>query len=162
MEPIPVQRRSASQPATSPAPALASSATGRHGGPATAPETIGQVRSFAEMFAAADPGRAMVQTDDHPGYTTVQLQTAAEPPTSPPSEQPTAAAAAEPPAATAAPPPAAAPAAVAAGASAAPAGPSAADLDEMARRLYEPLSARLRAELWLDRERAGLVTDARY
>jgi hypothetical protein len=32
----------------------------------------------------------------------------------------------------------------------------------MARRLFEPLSARLRAELWLDRERAGLVTDARH
>ena len=40
------------------------------------------------------------------------------------------------------------------------AGAAAAELDEMARRLYEPLSARLRAELWLDRERAGLVTDA--
>ena len=36
---------------------------------------------------------------------------------------------------------------------------SATELDEMARRLYEPLSARLRAELWLDRERYGLVTD---
>ena len=34
------------------------------------------------------------------------------------------------------------------------------DLDEMARRLYEPLSARLRAELWLDRERAGVMSDA--
>ena len=29
------------------------------------------------------------------------------------------------------------------------------NLDELARRLYEPLSARLRAELWLDRERSG-------
>jgi hypothetical protein len=39
-------------------------------------------------------------------------------------------------------------------------GPAAAtDLDELARRLYDPLTARLRAELWLDRERAGLVTD---
>jgi hypothetical protein len=34
-----------------------------------------------------------------------------------------------------------------------------ADLDEMARRLYEPLVARLRAELWLDRERAGVFGD---
>lgn len=33
------------------------------------------------------------------------------------------------------------------------------DLDEMARRLYEPLAARLRAELWLDRERAGVFGD---
>ena len=41
-------------------------------------------------------------------------------------------------------------------------GPAAAtDLDELARRLYDPLTARLRAELWLDRERAGLVTDRR-
>jgi hypothetical protein len=39
--------------------------------------------------------------------------------------------------------------------------PAVADLDEMARRLFEPLSARLRAELWLDRERAGLVSDVR-
>lgn len=39
--------------------------------------------------------------------------------------------------------------------------PSGADIDEMARRLFEPLSARLRAELWLDRERVGLVSDAR-
>ncbi|HEX6684199.1 MAG TPA: hypothetical protein VF062_15455 [Candidatus Limnocylindrales bacterium] len=47
----------------------------------------------------------------------------------------------------------------AAGAVGAPA--AGADLDEMARRLFEPLSARLRTELWLDRERAGWVTDAR-
>ncbi|HEU5483626.1 MAG TPA: hypothetical protein VFU98_01865, partial [Microlunatus sp.] len=44
---------------------------------------------------------------------------------------------------------------------AAPAGaaPAPTDLDEMARRLYEPLVARLRAELWLDRERAGVFGD---
>ncbi len=35
------------------------------------------------------------------------------------------------------------------------------DLDELARRLFDPLSARLRNELWMDRERAGLVTDLR-
>ncbi|HEY5978607.1 MAG TPA: hypothetical protein VIT41_03140 [Microlunatus sp.] len=39
--------------------------------------------------------------------------------------------------------------------------PSGAELEEMARRLYEPLSARLRAELWQDRERSGLLTDLR-
>lgn len=39
-------------------------------------------------------------------------------------------------------------------------GESGANLDEMARRLYEPLAARLREELWLDRERAGLMSDA--
>jgi len=44
----------------------------------------------------------------------------------------------------------------------APAAAPATDLDEMAKRLYEPLSARLRAELWLDRERAGLVIERRH
>ncbi|MEE4022752.1 hypothetical protein V1Y59_06665 [Gordonia sp. PKS22-38] len=33
------------------------------------------------------------------------------------------------------------------------------DLEDLARRLYEPLSARLRTELWLDRERSGMLTD---
>ena len=41
----------------------------------------------------------------------------------------------------------------------APAAAAPADLDEMARRLYDPLMARLRAELWLDRERAGVFGD---
>ena len=62
-------------------------------------------------------------------------------------------------------PPAAAPAAAPSAAPAGPAGPAApmsgAELEEMARRLYEPLSARLRAELWQDRERSGLLTDLR-
>ncbi|MGS0686699.1 hypothetical protein ACVBEQ_16395 [Nakamurella sp. GG22] len=35
------------------------------------------------------------------------------------------------------------------------------DLNELARRLFDPLSARLKSELWLDRERAGMVTDLR-
>ena len=50
-----------------------------------------------------------------------------------------------------------APAAAATAAAAAPtAGKAAApDLDELARRLYGPVSALLRAELWLDRERSG-------
>ncbi len=75
------------------------------------------------------------------GYTSVQLQPAAEAP--PP-----------------APPPTEAPAAGPAPTAAAPGGGAPApDLDEMARRLYEPLSARLRAELWLDRERAGVMGD---
>jgi hypothetical protein len=33
--------------------------------------------------------------------------------------------------------------------------------DEMVRKLFEPLAARLKAELRLDRERAGFVTDLR-
>ncbi|WP_157979816.1 hypothetical protein [Kribbella monticola] len=36
---------------------------------------------------------------------------------------------------------------------------SAAEVEELAKRLYEPLTAKLKAELWLDRERAGRVTD---
>ncbi|WP_448612539.1 hypothetical protein [Modestobacter sp. URMC 112] len=66
------------------------------------------------------------------------------------------------PAGTAGPPPTPVPAA------AAPAGPAPAatagtpDLDDLARRLFDPLSARLRAELRLDRERAGLAADLRH
>jgi len=39
---------------------------------------------------------------------------------------------------------------------------AAADLDDLARRLYDRLRSRLMAELRLDRERAGLVTDLRH
>jgi|GEM_PF-6639774 len=35
------------------------------------------------------------------------------------------------------------------------------DIDEMARKLYDRVAARLRSELTLDRERAGLLTDLR-
>jgi hypothetical protein len=160
LDPIPVQRRSAGLPATPAASLLASPAGSAY--PAAMPPTIGTARSFAAMFGTASAGPAAAAGDDHPGYTTVQLQTAAEAPVeSPPPDEPTAAPAAQPPVETAAPPPAAA---ATAGPGGAPptAGAAAADLDEMARRLFEPLSARLRAELWLDRERAGLVTDARH
>ncbi|MHC9293549.1 hypothetical protein ACRCUN_13835 [Mycobacterium sp. LTG2003] len=37
--------------------------------------------------------------------------------------------------------------------------PAAPDVDELVNRLYDPLAARLRAELWLDRERAGVLMD---
>ena len=52
-----------------------------------------------------------------------------------------------------------APAAGTSSSAVAPPAAPAADVDEMARRLYEPLVARLRAELWLDRERAGVFGD---
>lgn len=39
--------------------------------------------------------------------------------------------------------------------------PSGSALEELAQRLYEPLMARMRAELWLDRERSGLMVDLR-
>ena len=38
---------------------------------------------------------------------------------------------------------------------------AAASTDELVRRLFDPLAARLKAELRLDRERAGFVTDLR-
>jgi hypothetical protein len=43
----------------------------------------------------------------------------------------------------------------------APAGAASPPLDELARQLFGPLTARLKAELRLDRERAGLLTDLR-
>jgi len=97
----------------------------------------------SESASASAPQFAeSAATDD--GFTSVQLQTAdaATAPSEPASEPPPSG-----------PAPGAAPAP-------APAGAAPIDLDEMARRLYEPLSARLRAELWLDRERAGVMSDA--
>lgn len=41
----------------------------------------------------------------------------------------------------------------------APAGPSTTNVDELVNRIYDPLAARLRAELWLDRERAGVLME---
>ena len=41
-------------------------------------------------------------------------------------------------------------------------GPAGPPLDELARQLFGPLAARLKAELRLDRERAGLLTDLRH
>ncbi|WP_343965867.1 hypothetical protein [Kribbella koreensis] len=38
-------------------------------------------------------------------------------------------------------------------------GMSAAEVDGLARRLYEPIARRLRAELWVDRERTGTLMD---
>lgn len=75
---------------------------------------------------------------------------AADHPAEPPAEQPP-----EPPASqsvpatppiTAAPPPATA---------------AGGNIDDLVQRLYDPLAARLRAELWQDRERAGVLMDLR-
>jgi hypothetical protein len=102
--------------------------------------------SLAALFAAAGSNASS-------GGTSVSLQR--EPDDAPaPAPEPAPA-----PAPASAPPAAAAPAAT--GTTAAPAAAPATDLDEMARRLFEPLSARLKAELWLDRERAGTLTDVR-
>jgi hypothetical protein len=53
----------------------------------------------------------------------------------------------------------AAPASAAATAPAASGAPGGGDVDELVNRIYDPLAARLRAELWLDRERAGVLMD---
>jgi hypothetical protein len=66
----------------------------------------------------------------------------------------------EPEAAPSAPESAAVPAAPPTVVSAPPAAkPGTGDVDELVNRLYDPLAARLRAELWLDRERAGALMD---
>ena len=113
--------------------------------------------SFASMFSAT-------AAEDHPagadGFTSVQLQRAgAERDVSLQAEA-SAPAVAPPPEAPSSTPPITADATApipAVGNASEPKD----DLDEMARRLFEPLSARLRAELWLDRERAGLIADVR-
>ena len=92
----------------------------------------------SESGSANPPQPAETAATDDGGFTSVQLQSADTAPA--PSEPAAAAPTATPPPAAAATPPT--------------------DLDEMARRLYEPLSARLRAELWLDRERSGVMSDA--
>ncbi len=118
--------------AAAPAAGPVRPATGRTSGPV----------SFASMFAGAGDA-----AED--GFTSVQLVGEEAVPVDVPAPS-------APPAASAL---AAASAPAAAGAAPAPAAP--ADVDELARRLFEPLSARIRAELRLDRERSGLMTDAR-
>jgi hypothetical protein len=57
-------------------------------------------------------------------------------------------------------PPAAAAVASSPPAGAPGAGASSGDLDDLARKLYPKIRPYLKKELWLDRERAGLLTDA--
>jgi hypothetical protein len=99
--------------------------------------------SFTSMFGSPDDTESGSSGED--GFTTVQLQSAGEP--APAATEPAAdtSSSATPSSSSAAPPPAV--------------GAKPPDLDELARRLYEPLTARLRAELWLDRERAGVMSD---
>jgi hypothetical protein len=143
--PIPVQRTAAhltegaSNSSSAPTPLIVSrqvAADVPPGGSRT-----GGNMSFASMFGSPPPAETGAAAD---GFTSVQLQSAdsAAAPSEPAGETAPSA-----PASSVAPAPAAA-------------GTQATDLDEMARRLYEPLSARLRAELWLDRERAGVMSDA--
>ena len=105
----------------------------------------GEGMSFASMFA----GFTGESVPAEAGFGTVQRDVGGD------ASAPPAPAAAEPAPAETTPstPAAAAPAPAAA--------PAATNVDELARRLYEPLAARLREELWLDRERAGWLTDLR-
>ena len=120
----------------------------------------GEGVSFASMFGGFGPAAVDTSSAAEDGYTSVQLQSADGTPMGPGSREsePTVqtAAAPEPPGPE---PTAAAPSADGAAAVAAPAPAAGGNLDEMARRLYEPLVARLREELWLDRERAGAMSD---
>jgi hypothetical protein len=95
------------------------------------------------MFGSAAADEPGTRSPAEDGFTSVQLQSSDE--ATPPASGPASDTSSAPPLATSAPPPAG--------------GGSSVDLDEMARRLYEPLTARLRAELWLDRERAGVTSD---
>jgi hypothetical protein len=126
-----VQRRPEQPGSTIPAPAPAQSDAAE----ATSTHTVGLAEMFA--LAAAQAGAAEEPAVQRSAETEIQLAAADTGPA------------------------AAAPSAPAPGGTPAAGGPAGADLDEMARRLYEPLSARLRAELWQDRERSGLLTDLR-
>jgi hypothetical protein len=97
--------------------------------------------SFAAMFGQVGHSAAEA------GYTSVQLTPEDTAP--PQATEPTVALEPAP------------PATPAAAAGAVPGAAAPADLDEMARRLFEPLTARIKAELWMDRERSGLMTDVR-
>lgn len=108
----------------------------------------GEGMSFERMFSGAVPVPTVAASDTGNVHSTVQREPVDSGPTS---SDPSLSAATE---------------SMPAAAAALPGGPgpaggeAGANLDEMARRLYEPLAARLREELWLDRERAGLMSDA--
>ena len=109
-----------------------------------------------QMFAAnASPSMTAESHDAGPGSVEVQRQAESLPTVSR-----EAADAAEQPVATPA-DPSVVQRATAPGPAPAAAGAGPTDVEELARRLFDPLAARLKAELWLDRERAGLVTDLR-
>ena len=115
---------------------------------ATSQPRSGGARSFTSMFDTSMLSTASNTETGSPaedGFTSVQLQSAGESPA--PAAEAAADTSSVAPSVTPSAPPAAA-------------GAKPPDLDELARRLYEPLTARLRAELWLDRERAGVMSDA--
>jgi len=100
----------------------------------------------------APPAEAPDQGPMTPGFTEVLLQRAQAPGSVEPTETAEASAGAG--------------SAAGAGSPAAPADalaglPSGRALDELVERIYEPLTARLKTELWLDRERSGLMVNLR-
>jgi hypothetical protein len=112
--------------------------------------------------AAADDPRIAAETaqstigghDYDPATNTITFASPGVPSIQRATEEPT-------PAAEAAAPVVATPAVTSAPAAAGAGGPAAAgtDVDELVNRVYDALAARLRAELWLDRERAGTLMD---
>jgi hypothetical protein len=94
----------------------------------------------------------------HPGYTEVSFEQHTVQRDAEPADTSSAAEESDPPQASVN----AAPAApVAPQATAGEATPAGGNIDELVNRLYDPLAARLRSELWLDRERAGALMDLR-
>lgn len=139
-------------------------ATGRAGTPAGPALTVGMPvvagsgapPAFTDMPQAPGP----TSPSGTSGFTEVLLQRAAADQDGAPVQT------IPPPAPSPAPPADVDPAAADQAASAAPADPVALlptgrALDELVERLYEPLTARLRTELWLDRERSGLMVNLR-
>ncbi|KUI26120.1 hypothetical protein AU195_14185 [Mycobacterium sp. IS-1496] len=134
---------------------------------AESPRPMPLQRMFEHAAAPRDPGgRSSVTTTrpppasvvEHHEYTEVSfgelsVQRDAEPSeTAAPADEPTAAGAPE----TTATVTAVAPQTATGGAT-----PAGGNIDELVNRLYDPLAARLRSELWLDRERAGVLMDLR-
>jgi hypothetical protein len=141
---IPLHRVAADQAPSErpPAPPLiVSRQVSLPGGASSESRSSGEM-SFVDMFGSGRESESGSPAED--GFTSVQLQSAGD--SGPPASEPTTESAPSAPPTSSSAPPAAA-------------GPKPADLDELARRLYEPLTARLRAELWLDRERAGVPGD---
>ena len=144
---------------TAPAPAPATGAPRMDATRTVAPITDAGSAAVASGIGRREPDGSVVFDFAPPTGGSAALQRAVEldkmtiEPTAP----------AEPPAADSPAPTTAAPAAPGASGPAAAGAPAAgaANLDELARRLYDPLAARIKAELRLDRERFGLVTDLR-
>jgi hypothetical protein len=171
-------QRLAAQPARSPQPARSEPAPRPPVPGVTDPGTFALTNGLGRMDEDGSvvfdiPGltvsRSIATSTPAPARPGLQSPMAAAPPTAvaapvpapePVLQREVAAEATPEPAPTEAPPPAAAPAPAPA-AAAAPGTPGGMPLEELARQLYDPLAARLKAELWLDRERAGLITDLR-